>query len=268
MLVVTCCCAARAQTERFSLLHDPLPDLQDYLEQADAPSTFRERFESAFDRRSGEVFADRLHPLTIRSRSLQSRDNSWLWDTERNDRAAQTALLRSAEYSLRDAFLALPLMDWLILRRDLLRDFLVDTVDAVEEETVSPLDPTYHPSERLWWQSLADNRQLRFGLRPFRTNPYAYLSWRISDAERRLLLGHVRYYYREFADHRFELAFSVPLPRGVTVDMGTTYQFGQHEPESRFVCKVSKPLKHGGVVHVALETREQTTLLAGISMPW
>jgi hypothetical protein len=258
--------AVRGQAEPLSLLDDRNFNTYDvHLE--DQPDGFWGRVEHAFDRRVDEVYASRLHPLKIMDRDFARPDESGDWFHDRIDRSVQSAMAKSVEYSLRDAAVELPLMGWLELRQDALRDFLVDSVDAVEEETVAPLDPGYHATERLWWQSLARKRVFRYGVRPFRTNPYAFVSLRVQDADRLLLLGHVRYYYRKFADHRFELAASLPLAHGFTLDVGTAYQFGPHEDEQRFVLKLFKPLKNGGIVHVGLEVQSSPTCFAGISMP-
>lgn len=259
-------CTARGEVEPLSLLDDRNFTTRG-VSLDEQPAGFWDRFERAFDQRVDEVYASRLHPLKIMDWDFARPDTSVQWFHDRIDRSVQSAAAKSVEYSLRDAAVELPLMSWLELRQDALRDFLVDSVDAVEEETVAPLDPSYHATERLWWQSLARKRVWRYGLRPFRTNPYAFVSLRVQDDDRLLVLGHVRYYYKNLADHRFEVAASLPLAHGFTLDVGTAYQFGRHEDEQRFVLKISKPLNNGGIVHVGLEVQNSPTCFAGISMP-
>ena len=83
-----------------------------------------------------------------------------------------------------------------------------------------------------------------------------------------LLLAHVRYHYRNFADHRFEIALSLPLPHGLAFDIGTSYQFGRKRDEGRVVIKIEKEFKSGGIVHVGFEAREGAAVFAGLAFPW
>lgn len=241
---------------------ESIPDLQ-----SEKPSGFWGRFHAAYDDRAEEIFADRLHPLKMMELSLRQPAGSWAQVLERGDRAVKTAFTKSFEYSLRDASFGLPLMGWLETRQDFLGGFLTDSVDAVEEESVSPFDLSYGPVERSWWKSLAEKRALRFGLRPFGASPYAYLGLRLSEAGRPLLLANVRYYLQNFSDHRFELSVSIPLPGGIAFDLGTFYQFGRHEEERKLVAKLFKPLKHGGFAHLGVEVQRDPMVFAGISMP-
>lgn len=257
---------AQGATGDFDLLDDrtlaSIPDLQ-----SAEPSGFWGRFNRAYDDRTDEIFADRLHPLKVMEFSLKRPADSWEQTLERGDRAVKTAFVKSFEYSLRDASFGLPLMNWLETRQDALSTFLADSVDAVEEESVAPFDLSYGQVERSWWKSLAEKRALRFGLRPFRSSPYAFLGLRLKEAGRTLLLGNVRYYLQNFSDHRFELSLSIPMPGGIAFDLGTFYQFGRHEVERKLVVKLFKPLKHGGIVHLGVEVQRTPVMFAGITMP-
>jgi hypothetical protein len=235
--------------------------------QSDEGSGFWQRFEHAFDGRAEEVFSDRLHPLKVMGRSIQDAADSWAETLDRADRGVQSAFVKSVEFTARDASLALPFADWLEDRHDSFSQLLVNSVDAVEEESVSPLDPTYRPGERAWWQSLSKEGVLRYGIRPFRADPYTFVSLRLSEADRLLLLGHVRYFFRNFGDHRFELAVSLPVAHGMALDIGTAYQFGRHEDEKKVVLKLFKPLKFGGILHVGVEVQRSPAMFAGISLP-
>jgi hypothetical protein len=258
--------AAHGQSNDLKLLDDR--DFRAHgVNLDDQPAGFWDRFERAFDQRVDEVYASRLNSLKLMSWHFDEPADEPRWYLDRIDRSTQSAMAKSVQYSLRDAAVELPLLGWLEIRQEALRDFLVDSVDAVEEEAVAPLDPSYQATERLWWQSLARRRVVRYGLRPFRTNPYAFVSLRVQDDDRLILLSHVRYYFEDLADHRFELAVSLPLAHGFTLDVGTAYQFGRHEDEQRIVLKLFKPLKNGGIVHVGLEVQNSPTCFAGISMP-
>lgn len=269
--IVSCLAAtfislAQGATGNFDLMdeHAPvsIPDLR-----PEPPPDLWGRFRHAFDLRAEEVFVDRLHPLKVMDLSLRHPGESWVQRVERVNGAVEKAFLKSVEYSLRDASLGIPLLGWIETSQDTLASFLVDSLDAVEEESVSPFDLSYGAAERSWWRNLSENRGLRFGLRPLSSSPYAYLGMRLQEAGRTLLLGNVRYYFKNFTDHRFELSFSIPMPAGVAIDLGTFYQFGQNEIERRLVVKIFKPLRNGGVAHMGVEVQRAPLVFAGLSIP-
>lgn len=268
--IFSCLCAAlvsvaAAATGNLDLL-TPRPEAFSDLQLAE-PSGFWGRFHHAYDERAEEIFADHLHPLKVMELSLRHPADSRAQLLDRTDRAVQNAFLKSFEYSGRDASFGLPLMNWLETRQDALGSFLADSVDAVEEESVSPFDLAYGQVERAWWKSLAEKRAYRFGLRPFGSSPYAFLGLQLREAGRTLLLGNVRYYFQNFSDHRFELSLSLAMPGGIAFDLGTFYQFGRHVDARRLVVKVFKPIKHGGVAHLGVEVQRSPVIFAGISMP-
>jgi hypothetical protein len=230
---------------------------------------FWERFEVAFDRRVQDQFAERLHPFNVMSWSIELGDNNYDDLRERITSAAHRALTKSVMHGLREAAIDLPIMLWLTDRQGFLADFLRNSVGNVAEEAVSSLDVLYDPVERSWWKRrLAEDRHFRYGIRPFRTSPYAFLSLSIKDGDTLFLLGHVRYHYREFSEHRFEIVLALPLPHGLAIDIGTSYQLGQDAAEQRVVFKLAKEFKGGGILHVGLEVREYPAFLAGIAFPW
>jgi hypothetical protein len=265
-LVVAAAGRPCAATEQISLLHDRAPAAI-AGEPVEDLTGFWERFQDALDQRMDEVYSDRLHPVSVLGWSVKRPGDSWAQWRERTDHGVESAFVKSVEYSLRDAAVVLPFIGGLASGEDSFGDLFLDSVDAVEEEAVSPLDPLYRPAERLWWKDLAQKRELRYGLRPFRPDPYAFVSLRVTEADRLLLLGHLRYYYRGFADHRFEVALSLPVANGLTVDVGTAYQFGQHDEQKKLVVKLFKPLKQGGILHVGVEVQKHPTLFAALSLP-
>ena len=256
---------ASAATGNLDLLNPGTESFPDF--PAAEPSGFWGHLHHAFDERSAEVFSDRLHPLKVMEFNLRHPADSREQILERTDRNVQNAFAKSVEYSLRDVSFRVPVIGWLEARHNALGSFLTDSVDAVEEESVSPFDLSYGQTERSWWKNLAGKRSYRFGLRPLGTSPYAYLGLRLREAGQTLLLGNVRYYLQNFSDHRFELSVSIPMPGGIAFDLGTFYQFGQHAEERRLVVKIFKPIMHGGVAHLGVEVQKSPLVFAGISIP-
>src|SRR5262249_54469381 len=116
--------------------------------------------------------------------------------------------------------------------------------------------------------NLLHNDGTHYGIRPLSTSPYVYISHAIKDgAANTIFVANLRYYYQHFADHRFELALSVPLAYGLALDLGSAYQFGIHE-DQKFVVKFLKEFKGGGIAHLGFEVREHPSIIAGISFAW
>jgi hypothetical protein len=227
-----------------------------------------ERFDVAFSERADDVFADQLRSFKMIRWNIEFAD--WNFDhyRQRTSSAGQHAFTKSITDSAREAATDLPFFAWLEEHQSFVGTFVRNSVGNVEEESLSPLSPSFGGVERSWWRRLADQGELRYGLRPFKTNPYAYVSYGIKDGDTLLLLTHVRYHYDHFADHQFEFAVSVPLAYGLAVDVGTSYQFGQHGEEKKLVLKLFKELKKGGIVHVGFEVKERPMLIAGTTFTW
>jgi hypothetical protein len=242
-------------------------DIVPFLESP-AGDAFLDRFTVAFDRRSGELFADRFHPFNVMNWTIELAEGDHEHLRERASSTGRNAFTKSIVDGAREAAVDLPLMLWLKDRQGFLAEFLRNSVDSVGEESVAPLDVSYRPGERLWWNELSDNGDMRYGIRPFRTSPYAFVSWGLRNEDGTFLLGHVRYYYDRLADHRFEFAMSLPLANRCSLDFGTSYQFGRHDDQGRLTIKFSKEFKSGGIVHVGLEARDHPAFFAGITLPW
>lgn len=233
---------------------------------APEPVTFMGRFEAAVDQRADEVFADRLHPLKWMQWEVSRPAGFPDWVRDRTDRAARRALGKSLEYGLRDALVDAALLGWVEDRADALGEFLLGSLDAVEEEELAPFELGYGAVERAWWRSVAERRSWRYGLRPLRADPYAFLSLQVRERGRPLLLGHARYYFQNLTDHKFELAVSFPLAHGFMLDCGTSYQFGENPDQQRLVVKLFKPIGDAGLIHIGLDLREKPEVLAGVTI--
>lgn len=230
------------------------------------PVTFWERFESALKKNSGTIFRDRFHPLSGMQWNLESVNLDAEALHEQTSLAARRALTRSLRISAREAALHLPIVMWFEDRQGFLVDLLLNSMDTFEEESVAPLDPAYRAIEKSWWQRLSESKNFRFGLRPFRTSPYAFMSASFWNGDSLLMLAHVRYHYSHFTDHRFEIALSMPLSPGLSFDVGTAYQFDRHTEDKKIVLKLSKYFRNGSIVHVGMEAQDHPRFVAGISM--
>src|SRR5690348_7172359 len=160
----------------------------------------------------------------------------------------------------------MPVMLWLDDHQGWFADLLRGTIDNTSEESVKPVSASPEGFQQARWRDEA-SRGTHYGIRPLRTSPYAYVSQGISNGERTVLLAHLRYYYDRFAEHRFEFAFSVPLEYAMSLDVGSSYQFGSHD-QQRLAVKLVKQLKGDGVAFAGLELRQHSALIAGITFGW
>ena len=244
-------------------------DRYSYLQPGE-PASLWTMYKAAFDHRATAVFADQFQTFNFSPVNAlwTGRDFSLLPD--HGFSVARNAFASSFRLSARDTVLDLdlPVLTWLRERPGFLGSLLWDSLDTVDEESVAPFDPVYRSVARSWWHTLADDGHLRYGLRPFRADPYAYLGWSIKDRNHVLLLGDARYYFKNFGDHRFEMTLSAPVTRTISLELGTSYQFGTHPTERRTVFKLLKTFKSGGILHVAVEVREHPMVAAGITLPW
>ena len=233
------------------------------------PFFFWDRFDSAFEGDVNNVFVDALNPL-----------NSVRWNLEepgpdfsdrfyrRTSEAARGALFDSFKYSSREAAVETPLVLWLADHQGWFADLLRDSVGSVAEESLTPLNASYRAVEQSWWHTLSQNGGTYYGVRPFSSSPYAYVSRRVSDGgDNVVFLANLRYYYDHFSEHRFELALSVPLLYGLAVDLGSAYQFGTHD-ERNFAVRLLKELKGGGIASLGFEVRQRPRIIAGITFTW
>lgn len=234
---------------------------------ADEALAFWERFKSTFEERTADNFADRFHPFSSLNWNLRLEGGDGEVFEERVSRSARKALTRSINHGLREASVDLPLMTWLKGKQGFLADFLRNSMSNVGEESVAPRELSYHVTERSWWDRLSESGGLRYGIRPFRTAPYAFASMGIRDGETVLMLANVRYIFREFAEHKFELALSLPLMHGLSVDLGAAYQLGRHAAEEHLTFKLFKQLDKGGIFYVGMEMGDEPKVYAGLTFP-
>jgi hypothetical protein len=226
-----------------------------------------QRFDFAFDDKANGIFADALQPLNVIRWNVDLRGKDFSDNfRDRASSRARGAFTHTLEYSGREAVVELPVMVWLDEHGSWIADLLRGSIGNVNEENAGPMDISHDSVQQSWWRNEA-SRGLEYGIRPFRTSPYAYLSEAIRDGERTILLAHVRYYYDLFEHHRAEVGFSVPLDFGMTLDVGNSYQFGGDD-QQRFAVKLVKDLKGGGAAHLGFEVRQHTALIAGVTFAW
>lgn len=224
-------------------------------------------FTQSVNRHVDDEFRNQFDPLNVLDWKVRLGDGNPGPLNQRSARAAGQAFSKSFLTGLREATTDLPALLWAEEQQQIFAGFLESSFGNVDEEAVSPLSPNYQRAERSWWQSLSQDNRMRYGIRPFRPDPYAYLSWAVKDGNRVLLMSNLRYHYVHFGDHSFELAVSAPLSHGLSLDAGTSYQFGLHNEEKRATVKLCKEFRGGSMIHIGFEVRSRPVLVAGLTMP-
>lgn len=227
-------------------------------------------FQTAFDQRAPIIFQDQFQPYNFSNVNGMWAGQDFTRIRDYDAIVGRHALVSSFRSSARDAVLALdlPILDWIRGQRGFFAKFLWNSFDSADEESVSPRDPSYRSAEYSWWEQQLHEDHLRYGVRPFRTDPYAYVGGRFKDAQRVLFLWDARYYYRNFGDHCFELTLSAPITSDVSLQLGTSYQFGMHGTEKGIVLKLLKTFRSGGIFNVGLEVQQHPVVVAAITLPW
>lgn len=231
------------------------------------PASLWSQFNDAFEWRAPADFNDRFEAYNYHVDDLWGNGNRI---RDYDAMAARHALTDSVRSSMRNALLAmdLPGLTWIRNQHDVFSSFLWNSLDNSDEESVSTRDPSYRSVENSWWEGRSQERQLAYGVRPFSTDPYAYMDWRIKRQGRVWLLGDARYHFQNFGDHRFELTLSSPITEHTSLQFGTSYQFGVHPSQRNMVIKFAKTFHSGGVFNVGIETQKRSTLIAAITLPW
>lgn len=234
------------------------------------PLFFWERFDLAFQSQVNDIYIDALNPLNEIQWNLQLPNKDF--SNRFHDRATQAAgsgLVDSLDYATREAAIETPFVLWLNARQGWFADLLRNSVDNVGEQSLSPRNVSYSAVEQTWWKSLLQDGGTYYGIRPFSSSPYAYVSHGFIDGGgKTVLLANVRYYYERFSDHRFELSLSVPVVRGFSVDVDSGYQLGTSESNRHVAVQVVKEIKGRGVAHVGFQVQERPMIIAGITFTW
>ena len=234
------------------------------------PLYFWERFDTSFQSDVNDVFEDALSPQNAVKWNIElpGADFSTRF-YDQTTKAADQALLDSFKYSARDAIVGIPFGLWLDSRQGWFATLFRGSVDNVGEESLSPLNPSYSVVQQSWWKAMLRDGGTYYGIRPFSTSPYAYISHGIMDGGgKTVLLANVRYYYDHYSNHRFELSMSVPLAYGLSADVGTGIQFGNQESNKTCAIQLIKEFKGHGTAHLGFQMQQHPIILAGLTFAW
>jgi hypothetical protein len=233
---------------------------------APAKDQFWERFKNEFTSTAEETFARRFHPFKLMRWNTDVGDHRFGKFSDWSTETARQTFAECVTRGTREAAVDLPLMVWLEERQGLLADFLKNSVGNVEEEEMDPMSLSSTPVKRSWW-SRSEGNDIYCGIRPFRTDPYAFFTVTMKEGESLLLLTNLRYHFKNFSEHRFELALSMPLDHGFSIEIGTSYEFSHNGHEGKVAVKAFKEFRNGSLLLVGLDVRDTPGAFAGLSIP-
>lgn len=249
-------------TEKMSVRNEP--HAQFVIPDTPSRDSFFELFRSTLEDEAPILFEDQLHPLQDAKRIMRH-----LYDSEgyRNsvNSAAVGALSLSLSYSAREAFLQTPIMDWLLERRDTFATLLKNSIGSVEEEEVRTVDASYRPSAERWWKRLSENG-LRYGVRPFQTDPYLFVGYALGPREEPVAFVNTRYYPAHLSEQHADVSVSFQGLPNTTLDVGASFRFGNHERASA-ALRLTRIVGTHGVFFVSAKMGQETSCFAGFSMP-
>jgi hypothetical protein len=230
------------------------------------PYTFWNRFENGWETRANQTFYDRLHSLRA-MRWILPIQGDVLKIHERAGREAGVALSRSLSYAGREAIADTPFLIWLENRQGFLGTLIRGTIADVDEEELEPVGVSYIVAEQSWGRKVVRNGGLEYGVRPYNTSPYAYLSWKLGPRNKPIVLGDVRYYYQDLSGHRFETIVSAPISHGFALTSGVRYDMDRRDEQMRVTLRLQKRFR-GGYTYVGGQVYGRGQIIIGFTKDW
>ena len=200
---------------------------------------------------------------------------------DRIESIARNAFMRSLQYSAREILLetaiAVNLRHYLDDSFRGLGEFILTSLGSVDEERIESVSLDFQEAEHSWWDELRQTKRIRYGIRPFRTSPYAFIGLRITDGSRKnILFANLRYHFDHFKFHRGEALIAVPLPDKWEFDTGIAYSNSASHKESGrelvWTVRLERPLvgvnPYSSFFVSADLGREERRVLMGLSGSW
>lgn len=241
------------------------PPLRTLPEPAVQEESFWGSFKTTYSSISENLYWSQLNPLRMGRLLTRFPDQSEKFLRQVDD-AAKSATWHSFEYSAREALLDSPGMLWLRERSDPFAVFFKNSIGSVAEEEINSKDVTYRSVPESWWRNLY-GEGVQYGIRPFRTSPYAFVGFGVGPKSDPFALLDFRYYLHGFTRQHVELVSSVPLGRGYSIEVGTSYQVRRDGWTPGLTVKCTKEFRHFGAFFAGWESTRET-LFVGATTPF
>jgi hypothetical protein len=227
-------------------------------------SVFLERTIDTFENRAGKLFQDRFRLVQI-FRVEQFKDAVEI--IEAYDEKAIGLLNKSAIYTFREVAEGSQFFIWAEENWDGFGTFLKNSLGNVDEEEIGSAR-IGRSGEQSWLAKAASSRLVQYGFRPFNASPYLYAGKRITYHGSLLGIFHVRYRWDWYkvSDPRVELAFYVPIYKGVMVS--ATYARPIEGENDKTTLRFHYRFRGGGELAAGTFLRNDLNCLVTYSVPW
>lgn len=264
-----------------------VPTFSTALDYYSKPSeVFVDRFFQEVGNSESLIF-DRLTGPASRLSLARMQDRLGYASIERFNADGVGLISRIASDSLRTAaFATLPLDEWEEHSESWLGSLILGSLGNPEEEHLRLTSITYS-DVRATWETAGRKAGIQFGIRPWRTTPYAYVlahagHWKGQP----LITFEGRAKYTMFGSARLEGRLSMPLPSGFRLGGGISVdpmRLGGNEPDpTGFGITLERVLRlsgqrrdavfyvgfRSGLIQDGYSTRHENLIVAGLSKTW
>jgi len=206
---------ANQDTNSQTLIH-PLPE--NFENSSRMSLDFGNRYPEEIFRHQG-VIIDRIGPPSYFEQARHFGKDGYAYHDYINS-AGSHGIEQLLVDSARETAVAIitPNIGWYNLNK-----LLSGSIGNTEEERFPTVSASYSQARESWWQSLTEDGSVRYGLRPWRKDPYGYVSIRVghwNGVPLAIIEGLAG--YRIFGSGRVGGNITMPLPGGLQLAGGVS----------------------------------------------
>jgi hypothetical protein len=264
-----------------------VPTFSTALDYYSKPSeVFLDRFFQEMGNSDSLMF-DRLTGPAARMHWLRAQERLGYGSIENFNAEGVALVSRIASDSLRTAaFATLPIDQWQDHSEEWLTGFILGSLGNPEEEHVRLTSITYS-DVRASWETANRRAGIQFGIRPWRTSPYAYILAHAGHyAGQPLITFEGRARYTMFGSARIEGRVSMPLPAGFRLGGGISVdpmRLGANQPDpTQFGLTLDRVIRfdggspatvfymgfRSGLMQDRFTSRHESVIVAGFTKTW
>jgi len=245
-----------------------------YFRQPERSSDVGRTFVSQSQDRFEQLVTRRWMSLFVHSSTFESVSPERIESIGKN--ALTKSVIQSGREILLETSLALNIRDYLDDTLQGAGQFIMTSLGSVDEEEIETVSLDFQGTGYSWWNELRRGNRIRYGIRPFRTSPYAFMGLRLNDgADGELLFANLRYYFYRFESHRVEALFTVPLVDKWNFNTGVAYSNADQDIEDgrelAWTLRLERPLwevNPYGSFFVSADVGQESRILFGLSAFW
>jgi hypothetical protein len=232
------------------------------------------RYEQELLRNQGVVI-DRFGPPSYLDWTRRYNHERYIIHDHINS-SGKTAMTHLVGDSVRETAVAiLPLEEWKAFGR-----FVLGSIGNTAEERTETISASFSETGQFWREEVEQDKVMRYGVRPWRSDPYGYFGLRVGHwgglENLPLFVFEGRVGYKLFNSSKLEGSLTLPLPHRFQLVGGIAtnpLQLGSHNHGPTVMSGrleyVFTKSKHTKVMYVGAQSSAYETLLAtGVSFDW